>query len=115
MRGFAIGVLLVAVRFGIADQIEPVPRPMFAMLWAGEQPIDQTLVGIRPVVFKKVIHFIGRWRQAEKIEGQPANERPTIGLWRSSQSVFLQLGGDEGIDRIPWRAGGISLPVIWSM
>ena len=39
-------VALVAVGLGVANQVQPVPAPGLAVTGRGEQPIDQSLVGI---------------------------------------------------------------------
>ena len=54
-----IGVLSVSVGFGVADQIEPVTCPSLTDTGRGEQAVDQSLVGIRPVVGQERIDLIG--------------------------------------------------------
>jgi len=45
-----VSILLVAVRFGVAHQVEPVPGPLFSVMRAGQQAIDQPLVCIGPIL-----------------------------------------------------------------
>jgi hypothetical protein len=44
-------------------------------------------------------HFRGRWRQADEIKRDPAEERPWGRRRRRLQSAFFELGEDETIDR----------------
>ena len=62
-------VLVVAVRLAEMDDVEPVPRPAFAVMRRGEQPVHQLLVGQRIGVSDKRLDFLGRRRQAEQVEG----------------------------------------------
>ena len=43
----AEGILPVAVRLGVANEVEPVPPPALAVARRGQQAVDQPLVGIR--------------------------------------------------------------------
>ena len=66
----AEGVLAVAVRLGVADQVEPVPRPALAVTRRGQQAVDQPLVGIGRVVGQKRVDFLGGRRQPRQVEGR---------------------------------------------
>ena len=41
-----VGVVLVAVGFGEADDVEPMACPLLAVAWRGEEAIDQVFVGL---------------------------------------------------------------------
>jgi hypothetical protein len=55
-------VALVAVGFGIAGDVEPVPRPAFAVFGPVKQAIDDVLIGIgRLVVQEGLLLLRRRW------------------------------------------------------
>ena len=62
-----LGVELEAVGVGIMGQVEPVLAPPLAVMGAGQQAIDQPLVGIRPVIPDEGIDLGGRRRQAGQV------------------------------------------------
>ncbi len=66
-------ILVVAVRLAEMNDVEPMPRPAFAILRRREQAIDQPLIGrgIR-VGDERLDLGVGRW-QAHEIEIEPAN------------------------------------------
>ena len=82
-----IGVLLVAVGFGVAHQVEPVAGPALAVVRAGEQAIDQLLVGVGRSVVHEGVHLLRRRRQADQVEGDAADERAAVGRWRRGQGL----------------------------
>ena len=63
-------------------QVEPVLAPALAVMRAGEQAIDQPLVGVRPVVAEERVDLVGRRRQAGQVERDAADQRDAIGLGR---------------------------------
>ena len=73
-------IRLEAIAFGKADHVEPVPRPALTKMRRRKQPIDESLVSIRPRVSHELGHFIGCGRQANQIERQPSKQRHTIRL-----------------------------------
>ena len=50
-------ILVVAMRLGEVDQVDPVSRPPLAMVRAGQQAIDQPLVGIGGIVTQEGLHL----------------------------------------------------------
>ncbi len=48
-RGLLAGVN-ITLRVRIPGHVEPVARPLLAVVGRGEEPIDQSLVGVRPLV-----------------------------------------------------------------
>ena len=96
----AVVVVLEAVGLGVADQVEPVPRPALAVVRAGEQPVDQPLVGVGA----------GRRRRRPRPPRASAAGRSgrrsarRISVRRSAggvgaEALLLQLRQDEAIDR----------------
>ena len=95
----AVHVVLVAVRFGEANHIQPVASPLFAVARRCQQPVDQLLPSVRRLIAHKRVDFLRCRRQAVQIEGDPANQRGSVGLGRRFQTGFLQACQDERIDR----------------
>ena len=63
-------ILLVAVAVGVACQVEPLHRPLFAVVRRLEKPVGRPFVGVRAVVGDEIVDFLGRRRQAHQIEAQ---------------------------------------------
>ena len=61
-RFFAVA--LVTVALGEANNIQPVAGPALAILRTGKQAIDQSLIGVGPLIGGKGRNVIGGWRQA---------------------------------------------------
>ena len=66
----AKGVLAVAVRLGVAHQVEPVPRPSLAVSRRSQQAVDQPLVGIGRIVGVEGVDFLG-------VGGSPVRSKVT--------------------------------------
>ena len=96
----ATKILFVAVGVGIAGEVEPVPRPLLAVAVAREQGIDRLLIALG----LEGGELLGRRRQADEIEIDPAAERGGIGLGRRREALRGEVGGDDRVDRA--RAGG---------
>ena len=60
----ALAVDGVAVGIGVAGEVEPVAGLTFAIVWRGEQAIDQFFVSVRVSIFDKFIDFLRRRQQA---------------------------------------------------
>jgi hypothetical protein len=75
----------------------------------GEQAVEDHVEGVRRRIGEKGVHFGGRRRQAEQIEGGPANQPAAVGRRRRCQAIGFQLREDEAVDRIAdgglWIAG----------
>ena len=50
---------LVAVALGKANDVEPVPAPALAVVWARQQPIDQPFVGVGGRVIDEGLDLFG--------------------------------------------------------
>ncbi len=57
-------VFFIAVAIGIAREVEPVARPLLAVMRRIEQAIDQALVCVGPVVVKEFLNFLRAWAAA---------------------------------------------------
>ena len=90
-------VAVVADRVGEANDIEPADRHLLAIVRAGEQAVYKQHVCIRTCVGDECRDLVRRGRQAEQVEGKPADERPTIGLGRRRQADLGQSPPDEMI------------------
>ena len=77
-------VLVVAMGLGEMDQVHPVPGPALAVMGAGQQAIDQPLVGIGRAVGEEGRDLLGSRRQAEQVERQAANQGPPVGFRRGA-------------------------------
>src|SRR4051794_32086546 len=97
--------MLVAVGLGIANHIEPVLRPAFAVTRVGEQTIDRALVGIGAFVSDKGSHFLWRWWQSDQVERQPTKQRRPIGLRCQTKPGSFESRDHEGINGRAWIGG----------
>ncbi|EDY22388.1 hypothetical protein CfE428DRAFT_0513 [Chthoniobacter flavus Ellin428] len=97
---FDVVIQVHAVRVGIAGGIQPVTRPVLAVVRRGHQLIDQLLVTIHAFVRHELLDE--RWfrRQAREIQRNPPHERARIGFRRGRQSVAFQFRQREAIDRV---------------
>ena len=71
---------------GIADKVEPMACPALAIVRRGEKAIDELRKSIRRVVGEKSVDLRRRWREADQVEGDAADERAFIGGWCGSQA-----------------------------
>ena len=85
-------VLLEAVGVGIAGGVEPVPSPALAVVRAGQEPVDQLLVGVGASVGEEGVDLLGRRREADEVEAQAADEGGPVGLGRGLQLLALRAG-----------------------
>ena len=100
----APGVLLVevefvAVGFGEAHQIEPVPGPALAIVRRDQQPVDDLFISLRGIVGKERRDLFGRGRQAGEVEGDAAQQGGLVRGRRRSDALCFQLGEEERVDR----------------
>ncbi len=99
LPGRAALVLLVAVRVGVAREVEPRPRPALAVALRGEQAIDQAAVGVGARVRHEGVDLLRRRRQADQVEAQAADEGLARRLRRGRHALFLEPREHEGVDR----------------
>ena len=93
-------VLVVAVRVAVVDDIEPVPGPALAVAGRGEHPLDEVFVGGRVSVGDEGIDLFRCRREAEEIEGEAADECPSVGHGRGPHPFGSERGPHEGVDRV---------------
>ena len=107
-RGDAELVLVVAMRLAEVNDIEPVPRPAFAVTRAGKEAIHEMFdcrLLIADCQFQKGVHLVWRRRQAGEVKGDPADERGGISLGRWLKIFLCEFGPDEPIHRVGHRRG----------
>ncbi len=68
----------VAIRVGVARDIEPVPAPTLAVVRRREQPIDQPLEGVGIGIVDEVFNLVRRRRQAEQVKRHAADQRAAV-------------------------------------
>src|SRR4029078_10422407 len=85
-----IGVLLEAGGISVANKIEPVPAPLFAVAGRREQRIDQSLPGGGRVVAQELANLLGGWRQPEEIERSASNQGQFAGSGSGLDSGSVQ-------------------------
>ncbi len=68
-------VFFEAFGFAVADQIEPVLSPVFAVARRGQQAIDHFDVSVGRLIGEKVGLLLRRGRQAGEIECHPPQQR----------------------------------------
>ena len=108
----AKGILAIAVRLGIADQVEPVPRPALAVARRGQQAVDQALVGVGRVVGQECVDFLGGRRQPGQVEGRAADQGRLVGLRGGRQAVVEKRLENESVDRVSRPVGPVVGPRI---
>ncbi len=103
-----IGILLEPIRLGIPNQIKPMPAPSFAIVRAGQQPVDQSLIGVGPRILDERPNLARRRGKPDQIKCRPANERHPIRRRRRFQPFGIQLRKNKPIHVIaaPFAAGG---------
>ena len=93
-------VALKAAAFAEANDIEPVPAPLFAVARRIEQAIDQLLVGGRIGIVDELPDFLGAGRQTGEVVSGASNQCPPIGGGGRGEPVPLEFGEDVPVDRI---------------
>ena len=91
------------MRVAVVDDIEPVPGPALAVAGRGEHPLDEVFVGGRVSVGDEGIDLFRCRREAEEIEGEAADECPSVGHGRGTHPLFSERGPHEGVDRVAVR------------
>ena len=98
-----VGDRIVAdIAAGLAEphQVEPVFGPVLAERRALEQFVYELGRGIGTRVVHKLRHLLGRGRQADERDLQPADERGAVGRRRGLESAGDYFFEQEAIDRL---------------
>ena len=93
-------VVFIAPRVGVADDVEPVLRPAFAVSRRSEQPIDERLHGLQTLVGDERLDLVGGGRKAGEIERQTAYQRATVGGGRLGKATRGEFGSEKTVDRV---------------
>jgi tetratricopeptide (TPR) repeat protein len=100
MRAVGDKSLEATVLFGIARQIEPRPRPAFAVMRTGEQTVYGFFISDGCSVGEKVIRFLQRRRQPCQIERNAPQQGQLVGFRRRLQPFLFQPRQHETIYRV---------------
>ncbi len=87
----ALVVEMKSVGVGIAGKVEPVTGHVLTVSRAGQETVDESLVGRRRSVLQESLDLRRRRRQAGQIERNAANERLPIRLASTGKPFFFQL------------------------
>ena len=98
-------VELVPVGLGVADQIEPVAGPPFAVARTCQEPVNEPLVGAGRGVGQERGNIGGRRRKPRQVEAQAAYQCALIGLGGRHQPTLVEGCQDESVDRVSNPAG----------
>ena len=98
MRQRMIGVFASGVC--IVDDIQPEAAPLFAIVWAFEEAVDDAFPGTGAFVSEKGIHFLRRWWQAGEVIGCATDEGEAVSFSRCVDFRRCETLVDKGIDRI---------------
>ena len=81
-----------------ADDIQPVLRHLFAIVWACQQAVNEIFVGVRRLVVDESLNFgIGRW-EAGQVKGQAPDEGAAVSLWAGLETDFGKAALDQKVD-----------------
>ena len=83
-------VELMAGRFGITHQVEPVPGPSLAVVRAGQERVDQLFVGVGVLIVQERLDVLGLRGKAGQVERKTADQGTPAGLGRGGQVLLLR-------------------------
>ena len=66
-------IAFVGIRFCVAHEIKPVASPLFTVVLACEQAVDEPCVGIWGFVTNECPYIFRRWREPGQVIGCPAD------------------------------------------
>ena len=93
-----VGVFVQAVRIGVTREVKPVPAPALAVLRAAEEVVDDGLESGFARIGGEGGGFFGRWRDADEIEIESAEEAMRLGWLGKIEPRLQQLLADEVVD-----------------
>ena len=88
-------VLFKAVAVGVAREVKPVSSPFLAVMRRGEQPVDNTLVSVRPGVGKECFDLRRRRRQPDQVEADPSDQSCAAGFRRRFDPARPRAGKEQ--------------------
>ena len=95
---------IVAIRFAVTPNIQPMPAPAFTEMRRGQESIDQSLHCRLPVLLAGVEEradlVVGR-SQSDEVEVESTDQRSGWGIIGGPEFPGLQLGKEEPVDVIP--------------
>ena len=95
-----MAVDVVAVRVGIAGEIEPLHGHAFAVAGRLQQGVDALFVSVGRFIGQESVEFGDGGRQAGQVISDAAEERGFVGFGGVLQAFLVEAGEDEIIDRI---------------
>ena len=95
-----VAVALVAVRLGEADEVEPMPPPLFAVMGRGKQAIHERFPSLRRSIGDECLDLLRCRRQPREIVVNAPDERVFVGGRVGCDAFRFELREDKGIDRI---------------
>ena len=106
-RPGARAIFFVAIAIRVARQVEPVARPLLAVVRGIEQPVHIALVGVGARVGGEFAYLFGSGRQAGEVETDAAQQGELGGFGRGRDALLFQAGEDEIVDFVA-RPGAIA-------
>ncbi len=97
------------VRFGIADQVQPVAAPFFAILWRVQQAVDDGFPRPGRIVGQKTLHIGRLGGKTGQVVGAAAQQSDLVGLPVGRQALPLEPAEHKRIDRGPDPVRGLDL------
>ena len=91
-------VFFVAVAIGVTRQIQPLPRPFFAIVRGEQQTVHKPLVRVGTRVGEKRSYFLRSGRQASEIETHAPDQRDAVGFGRGFDILGFELRQHKRID-----------------
>ncbi len=97
------------VVFGVARDVQPMPRPHFTEVRRGDQAVDHLLVSVRRFVrFERLHFFIGGHQSGKRVSDAP-QQSPAVGAGDGFQPILFQLREHELIDVVRGPSGVFGL------
>ena len=90
-----------AVPVAVPPDVHPVPPPALAVLRAGQQPIDERLVGPIAGIGHERADHLGAGDQPGQVEATRRIKVAGSAAGRGVKPVLAMLGGQERVDRVP--------------
>ena len=96
-----VGHGAAAVPVAVPPDVHPVPAPALAVLGAGQQPVDDLLVGVRRRVGEEGVQLLAGRRQADQVEVDAAQQGVRLRRGRTQRHALRWCArGQERVDRI---------------